>query len=627
MRKSHSFLIVGILVFAVGCDQLGGAPAPAPAPPAPPPPAVVAPATPRAVETDDGPQDPQERSEQNLGKIAAAMNQYLAQHGQLPAAANYNDGRPMLSWRVHLLLLLGEDELYHEFHHNESWDSPHNQTLLAKIPSIYKSPERADENTNYLAPAGAGSAFANEEGLSTEDLAGLESNTVVVLEVDDAQAVPWTRPGDHRFIPAFPRKGLGNLRDGGFLVAMADGSAQLVGAEISDEEMRTFLVVGAGKPPAGKAGAEEETVAAELTGLMNQAWRRGEQDDAFQYQYVLALISTETESWTDKMGWVTALKRPAIALRWGIGINYKTGRGYRDQPYPILEDGTLAQDAVVRIAPANTRGGNTGNVGSLPAAPDDNRPRDMIAYYTGQPGELLLEALEVRSEVGQFGPLLADVKQMIAGPEPARRRAPRGRQQARGRRGRGAMSQDPLMPGVELLGEGSQENMLNDARGAGIDLLLMIDVNVQVTRNWLASHTLTFRVVNVDDGETLHTSRPLNNIKIYRSRESAKRDDPVDLAAMKFGDYVDEKMLFVEMPPALRPKHVLGRVQTLTSDEHDNPLPVLTEIRYYHTRSLITDEELADAYAQILGDERAQALITGTPEQKKDALRRWTPRH
>ena len=91
MRKSHSFLIVGILVFAVGCDQLGGAPAPAPAPPAPPPPAVVAPATPRAVETDDGPQDPQERSEQNLGKIAAAMNQYLAQHGQLPAAANYND--------------------------------------------------------------------------------------------------------------------------------------------------------------------------------------------------------------------------------------------------------------------------------------------------------------------------------------------------------------------------------------------------------------------------------------------------------------------------------------------------------------------------------------------------------
>ena len=183
------------------------------------------------------------------------------------------------------------------------------------------------------------------------------------------------------------------------------------------------------------------------------------------------------------------------------------------------------------------------------------------------------------------------------------------------------------MPGVELLGEGSQEDMLNDARGAGIDLLLMIDVNVQVTRIGLASHTLTFRVVNVDDGETLHTSRPLNNIKIYRSRESAKRDDPVDLAAMKFGDYVDEKMLFVEMPPALRPKHVLGRVQTLTSDEHDNPLPVLTEIRYYHTRSLITDEELADAYAQILGDERAQALITGTPEQKKDALRRWTPRH
>ena len=78
------------------------------------------------------------------------------------------------------------------------------------------------------------------------------------------------------------------------------------------------------------------------------------------------------------------------------------------------------------------------------------------------------------------------------------------------------MSQDPLMPGVELLGEGSQEDMLNDARGAGIDLLLMIDVNVQVTRNWLANHTLTFRVVNVDDGETLHTSRPLNSSSLAR---------------------------------------------------------------------------------------------------------------
>ena len=57
----------------------------------------------------------------------------------MPAVASLDKaGKPLLSWRVHLLPLLGEKKLYKEFHLDEPWDSDHNKKLIAQMPEVFR---------------------------------------------------------------------------------------------------------------------------------------------------------------------------------------------------------------------------------------------------------------------------------------------------------------------------------------------------------------------------------------------------------------------------------------------------------------------------------------------------------
>src|SRR5262249_51180323 len=90
------------------------------------------------------------RSVANLKAIAVAMHAYHDEHGYFPPAASYGkDGKPLLSWRVSLLPDLNEGDLYKQFHLAEPWDSPHNKTLLAKMPKVYRIPGIGDETSTF----------------------------------------------------------------------------------------------------------------------------------------------------------------------------------------------------------------------------------------------------------------------------------------------------------------------------------------------------------------------------------------------------------------------------------------------------------------------------------------------
>ena len=51
-------------------------------------------------------------------------------------------GKPLLSWRVHVLPYLdgNGEELYQQFHLDEAWDSPHNRQLIKKMPRVFAIP-------------------------------------------------------------------------------------------------------------------------------------------------------------------------------------------------------------------------------------------------------------------------------------------------------------------------------------------------------------------------------------------------------------------------------------------------------------------------------------------------------
>jgi hypothetical protein len=171
-----------------------------------------------------------QRSIDNLQKISAAFQKYLSENRCLPAPAIYDSTRrPLLSWRVQLLPYLGHEKLYSHFRLNEAWDSPHNRQLLPAIPPEYQSPERFDDRTNYLVPAGSGTAFPGPQGFGQHGLmlSSIEdgpANTVILVEADDSAAVPWTQPLDHELDMGGPGTHVGVLRDGVFYLIWGDGT-------------------------------------------------------------------------------------------------------------------------------------------------------------------------------------------------------------------------------------------------------------------------------------------------------------------------------------------------------------------------------------------------------------------
>jgi len=77
----------------------------------------------------------------NLKQQLLAMHNFHDTHNGFPAAYSTNkDGKPLLSWRVHILPYIEQQPLYNEFKLDEPWDSEHNKKLIAKMPQVFRSP-------------------------------------------------------------------------------------------------------------------------------------------------------------------------------------------------------------------------------------------------------------------------------------------------------------------------------------------------------------------------------------------------------------------------------------------------------------------------------------------------------
>jgi hypothetical protein len=194
-------------------------------------------------------------SSNNLKQMALAMHIYHDTHDALPAPANYDkDGKPLLSWRVHILPYIERTDLYEQFKLDEPWDSEHNKKLIKHMPAIYKVPssrpiavgvpagkskEEARElmeferfKTSYLVPAGERTMFpkgkAGSRGTRLAQIVDGLSNTIMIVEAAPDKALIWTKPDDWQFNPDKPTEGLFGYRPNGFLAALGDGSVRTV---------------------------------------------------------------------------------------------------------------------------------------------------------------------------------------------------------------------------------------------------------------------------------------------------------------------------------------------------------------------------------------------------------------
>jgi hypothetical protein len=193
----------------------------------------------------------QYRLRRNMKKILLVMHNSNDRSNHFPAVASFGkDGKPLLSWRVHLLPYLGQQNLYNQFHLDEPWDSEHNKKLTTRMPDAYSSfnvkLNRAGK-TVFVLPVGPMTAFrGGPKGPRIGDFTDGLSNTVLVVTADDAHAVPWTRPEDLRFDPAHPNVGLARYPDG-YVVGMADGSVAFLSAAVDPKKLLPAFTPGGGE--------------------------------------------------------------------------------------------------------------------------------------------------------------------------------------------------------------------------------------------------------------------------------------------------------------------------------------------------------------------------------------------
>jgi hypothetical protein len=194
------------------------------------------------------------QSQANLQRIGRGIHNYEGAMGSLPADSRDKTpakgpgapaGKPLLSWRVHILPYIGEEALYRQFKLDEPWDSPNNKPLIARMPAIYGTPEankRAGEGkTFYRGFTQRGAVFerfANpNQKVQIVGVVDGTSNTIMVVEAGDA--VEWTKPDDFEWVQGRPRPALGGISPKlPYLnVLMVDGTVRKLRRDVSDQTL------------------------------------------------------------------------------------------------------------------------------------------------------------------------------------------------------------------------------------------------------------------------------------------------------------------------------------------------------------------------------------------------------
>lgn len=123
------------------------------------------------------------------------------QHGHYPAAHGpLAEGGPPVSWRVHILPCLSENQLFRGYQPSAAWDAAANEPLLGQMPRTFAFHEEHRDGlsiTNYLVVVGPETAWPGSVGLRSRDVEDGLAGTVMIVE--NRSGVPWTEPRDLLF--------------------------------------------------------------------------------------------------------------------------------------------------------------------------------------------------------------------------------------------------------------------------------------------------------------------------------------------------------------------------------------------------------------------------------------------
>lgn len=198
---------------------------------------VLAAPVPKLKKKDYGPVTEEQKDivKKRFKELMLGLHLYNDTYGTLPTDSFDKEGKPLLSWRVHLLPSMNQFELYEKFKLDEPWDSKHNLGLSKGLPDIYAPVRVETDELGYTFVQGFSgddtvfSSNRKKPKLSVQKIRDGSSNTVGLIEA--GTPVLWSKPGDIPFDPKKDLPELGGQLDGDFHIAWCDGSVRFVSAK------------------------------------------------------------------------------------------------------------------------------------------------------------------------------------------------------------------------------------------------------------------------------------------------------------------------------------------------------------------------------------------------------------
>lgn len=233
--------------------------------------------------------------EMQMKHIGFAMHAYHDNYNCFPVSRSqkYLDeqGKPYLSWRVHLLPFLDQTLLYKKFHLDEPWDSEHNRKLQKHMPDVYRSGRNDKDRTRFLTLSGDHQAMPPGRPPTFRKLSDGTSNTILFLQAGRDKAVPWTKPEDLQLDLARPKKSLG--RTGNVIYCgMASGKVLKLPKKVPDDILSALATPRGGELVDG--GTVSRYASHALGSPIASTDRLGEYETQRIKDIVLAMLDSES---------------------------------------------------------------------------------------------------------------------------------------------------------------------------------------------------------------------------------------------------------------------------------------------------------------------------------------------
>ena len=394
-----------------------------------------------------------------------------------------------------------------------------------------------------------------------------------------------------------------------------------------------------------------------LADMASRQFLGGKDVSAMKYLFAQSLVnSSDGGAVLEKYRWVSGLKRPVLAVRWGIGVQFSKKGNWTTGPKPIGVEQSIPQGRR-RGDSDSSSGGNAGGGFSSLESPYSEFKNTALDYYTGRLGSTLIDRLHMRIERSYYGDILkAELESAATGDrdrfddEDSRADTsdsygysaptsggdsygygapPRGGRQG-GFDGGGNDDEAPadrieqIMPGVTMLGVASQGELFKRAREQGVDALVIYDVKVE--RNIparLIYNSTRMRFYDATTQKQLAVTKSLHNVNMQKLLEKDPEDDSINLEIDKIFAVADKAYRCVDFPSQIKSEHVLGRVKRILAQHDDNPLQKLSEVRFYRSRDLLTDEQLAAAYTKITPEKAVGLAGAADDDAVQGAVGPW----